>query len=194
MKKKRTYLGDKIYEWRQQNEISQEDFADMVGVSRQTVLKWEAGLVMPQADKLQLISETIGIGLDEIMADATNCQSSADVVGDDATQESEVAEMSKTKKSRLSSKSKIIIVAIVLAVVLLVGISLILHDKVFTTSNFEGAMSSSKSESWNFSAENIGWGIFGVSVVVGVILGAILIGNTVKNKKKLKDENNGDKP
>lgn len=56
-----TKFGDKIYNLRKQKNITQEEFGDMVGVSRQTVSQWEANVMSPKADKLQKICEVLNV-------------------------------------------------------------------------------------------------------------------------------------
>ena len=178
MKKRNTNLGDKIYKWRNRNKVSQEDFAKLIGVTRQTVIKWEGGEAMPQSDKLQKISETIDVGLDQLMVDVKNDQAMAEVAADEVAQE----------KKTLSPKAKLTIVAIVISIVLLLGIILIVVGKTTEAPDFEGAMVSVESDNLNLSMENIGWTIFGISISASVVLGVILICIAGANKKKPNDE------
>ena len=191
--KKRNYLGDKIYEWRTQHGYSQAGFAKFVGVSRQTVMSWEAGSSMPQAEKLQQISDIIGIGLDQIMSNI-EAQLLEEVGADEVVQEGEVAEIKKGRKLKLSPKAKIAIATTVIVLALLIGILLIVFDRIFTMSNYEGIMSLTERGNWNFGTENVGWIIFGVSIAVGVTLGVVSICKLVKNKKKVNENTNGVKP
>lgn len=62
-------LGSKIRSIRRRKKISQEKLADMIGVSRTTVLQWESGktnLTMPNMYKL---SEALDINVGDIMPD-----------------------------------------------------------------------------------------------------------------------------
>lgn len=45
-------LGKNIYKLRKKNGISQEQLAESLGVSRQTIYKWETNLAIPRSDKL----------------------------------------------------------------------------------------------------------------------------------------------
>lgn len=49
--------------------ISQETLAELMEVSRQTVSKWENGLVYPSADNLAKLSEVFGIPVDAFLKD-----------------------------------------------------------------------------------------------------------------------------
>ena len=45
-------LGEKIREQRKQAGLSQEQLADILGVSRQSISKWESDIAYPETDKL----------------------------------------------------------------------------------------------------------------------------------------------
>jgi len=62
-------FASKLQEIRVQNNISQEGLAEMLGVSRQSVSKWERGKGYPEIDKLICISERFGVSLDELLKD-----------------------------------------------------------------------------------------------------------------------------
>lgn len=52
---------------RKKKRISQEDLAFMVGVSRQTIYSWEAGINSPNITMLKRISEVLEVGTDELL-------------------------------------------------------------------------------------------------------------------------------
>ena len=56
---------------RKNNHLSQEDLAEMLGVSRQAVSKWEQGDGYPEVEKLLVLSERLGVSLDELMGRGT---------------------------------------------------------------------------------------------------------------------------
>lgn len=60
-------LGNKLYELRKQAGLSQEAFAEKLGVSRQAVSKWECGASMPDTDNLITIANLYNISLDELI-------------------------------------------------------------------------------------------------------------------------------
>ena len=57
-------LGERIKEERTKAKISQEKLAELVGVSRQAVTKWESGLSSPSTDNLFRIAEVLGTTVD----------------------------------------------------------------------------------------------------------------------------------
>lgn len=60
-------LGKKIQKIRKNNNLSQSDLAEMLGVSRQSVSKWETGTATPEISKLIQISEMFDISVDMIL-------------------------------------------------------------------------------------------------------------------------------
>ena len=52
-------LGDKSSKLRKENNDTQEQIAAALGVSRQSVSKWESNLAYPETDKLIRMSEKI---------------------------------------------------------------------------------------------------------------------------------------
>lgn len=60
-------LNEKIYEYRKLNRWSQEELADKLEVSRQTISKWEVGKNIPELEKLIKLAELFDISVDELV-------------------------------------------------------------------------------------------------------------------------------
>lgn len=60
-------FGENLQSIRKQNHLSQEDLAEMLGVSRQAVSKWELGEGYPEVEKLLVLSKKFNISLDSLM-------------------------------------------------------------------------------------------------------------------------------
>lgn len=60
-------ISDRIIELRKQNSLSQEDLAEVVGVSRQAVSKWESGQSTPDIEKVIKLSEYFNISTDYLL-------------------------------------------------------------------------------------------------------------------------------
>ncbi len=60
-------FGERIYELRNKNNMSQGDLADKLEVSRQTISKWENNMCKPEADKLIQLSEIFNVSIDYIL-------------------------------------------------------------------------------------------------------------------------------
>ena len=61
-------FAENIKKLRKDNNLSQEELAEMLDVSRQAVSKWEQGTGYPEVEKLLLISNKLNISLDELMS------------------------------------------------------------------------------------------------------------------------------
>ena len=60
-------IADRIRNLRKARGISQEEFADQIGVSRQAVSKWESEQSTPDIDKIILISDFFGVTTDYLL-------------------------------------------------------------------------------------------------------------------------------
>lgn len=60
---------DKLQKIRKENNITQEQLADKLNVSRQAVSKWESGTAYPDTEKLIQISKIFNVTLDELIND-----------------------------------------------------------------------------------------------------------------------------
>lgn len=60
-------LADKIIELRKKNGWSQEQLGEQLGVSRQSVSKWETGLAVPELDNLMQMSALFGVSIDYLL-------------------------------------------------------------------------------------------------------------------------------
>lgn len=56
-----------IREYRKKRRLSQEKLAEMVGVDRSNVAKWEAGVHKPRADMLILLAKVLQCSVDELL-------------------------------------------------------------------------------------------------------------------------------
>ena len=62
-------LGKQISRLRAAKGLSQEDLANDLQVSRQSISKWEADIALPETEKLLLLSEIFGVSLDTLLRD-----------------------------------------------------------------------------------------------------------------------------
>lgn len=62
-------LGQKIFELRNQQKMSQGDLAEKLNVSRQSISKWETDASVPELDKLIMLSDLFHITIDELVRD-----------------------------------------------------------------------------------------------------------------------------
>jgi transcriptional regulator with XRE-family HTH domain len=68
--------AEAILELRKKNDLSQEEMAGKLFVTRQAVSRWETGETIPNTDTLKLISKTFGISINALLGQPRNmiCQ------------------------------------------------------------------------------------------------------------------------
>ena len=59
---------NRLYELRKKAGLSQEGLADLLGVTRQAVSKWELDDALPDTDKLVPLARALGVSVDELLA------------------------------------------------------------------------------------------------------------------------------
>ena len=62
-------FSEKLTELRRRRGLSQEQLADFLGVTRQSVSKWESGNVMPELGKLIALSDLFHVTVDALVKD-----------------------------------------------------------------------------------------------------------------------------
>ncbi|XCP85158.1 helix-turn-helix transcriptional regulator [Roseburia hominis] len=60
-------IGNRIYELRKKYQVSQEELAEMLHVSRQSISKWENNSSVPELAKLVQVCEIFNLSLDELV-------------------------------------------------------------------------------------------------------------------------------
>ena len=60
-------FADNLTTLRKYHNLSQEELADRIGVSRQTLSKYETGESLPDIEKCRLLAEIFGTGIDELV-------------------------------------------------------------------------------------------------------------------------------
>ncbi len=60
-------IGENIRNYRKKNDLTQEALADRLGVTYQSVSRWEKGSTYPDLELLPAISEILGISVDELL-------------------------------------------------------------------------------------------------------------------------------
>ena len=59
-------LKDNLVQLRKLNGMTQEDVAEIAGVTRQSVAKWESGESIPDFEKCMTIADAFGVSLDDL--------------------------------------------------------------------------------------------------------------------------------
>ena len=76
-------LADKIIDLRKKNGWSQEELAEQLNVSRQSVSKWESGMSVPDLNKIIAMSELFGVSTDYLLKDALDAPTPSETEGKD---------------------------------------------------------------------------------------------------------------
>ena len=61
-------IGEKIAELRKNRKMTQEELANVIGVSSQSISKWENNTTMPDILLLPIIAEIFEVTLDELFS------------------------------------------------------------------------------------------------------------------------------
>ena len=115
-------FNNKLYELRKQKGFSQEELANRLNVSRQTISKWEVGESTPDMENLVAISELFEISLDELVLNKVpeKADTSAQVVKSEFY--SDIKENVLTEENRKKAKKGLKIAAIVLGIIVLIDL------------------------------------------------------------------------
>lgn len=62
-------LAEKIQQLRKRSDLSQEQLADKLGISRQSISKWESEQSTPEIDRIVQLSEIFGVTTDYLLKD-----------------------------------------------------------------------------------------------------------------------------
>ena len=60
-------LGERLYELRRKKNLSQEEMAEKLNVSRQTISKWETNQSQPDFDKIIPLCQLFNISSEELL-------------------------------------------------------------------------------------------------------------------------------
>ncbi len=71
-------IANRLVELRRKNGLSQEELANLLGVSRQAVSKWERAEASPDTDNLICLAKIYGISLDELLNIQVNKETNDD--------------------------------------------------------------------------------------------------------------------
>lgn len=125
-------LNEKIYEYRKLNRWSQEELADKLDVSRQTVSKWEVGKAVPELEKLIKLAELFKITVDELVKDNIEITSKEEFDNAnnlDKSDEEKLKEENNVIEKNKNSKKILKIIIILLLVLILCALGMLYLQK-----------------------------------------------------------------
>lgn len=94
-------IGKRIEQYRKGLKLSQEELADKISVSRQTITKWETQDVLPNTEYLIELSNVFGVTIDKLVKD-NDCQDS--VIENNISTNRFINFLVKAKQSTYSAK------------------------------------------------------------------------------------------
>ena len=80
--------ANRLLQYRKKHNLSQEELANKIGVSRQAVSKWERAEASPDTDNLILLAEIYGVSLDELLKGEANNSSKSEAKQETVSEES----------------------------------------------------------------------------------------------------------
>ena len=120
-------LGEKITKQRKELNYTQEQLADILGVSRQSISKWESNIAYPETDKLIALGKLFDCSMDYLLKEEVTEKSDVQAYGFTEKVE-EISRKVMTDKNKGKAKKILKIIGIILAVVLAIDIiSMILY-------------------------------------------------------------------
>ena len=128
-------LGEKIARQRRELNYTQEQLADILGVSRQSISKWESDIAYPETDKLIELGKIFDCSLDYLLKEEITEKDGVQTSGFTEKVE-EIRRKVMTEENKGKAKKILKIICIILAVVLTIDIiSMILYFFVLGTPN-----------------------------------------------------------
>ncbi len=121
---------NKLYNLRKQKGLSQEELANRLNVSRQTISKWEVGDSTPDMEKLIAISDMFEISLDELVMNKVlthieKTSSKSEIA-------SELKEKVLTDENKKKAKNGLKIAVIIFGIIILIEvISMIVYVSLY---------------------------------------------------------------
>ena len=109
-------LGDNIRKYRKLNNMSQDDLAEKLNVTRQSVSLWENGQTQPSLENIVALAKLFGVSTDELLVSDNPSGSASNTV---SVQESEPQKSKKKSLFLILGISVAVVVAAVVAFILI---------------------------------------------------------------------------
>ena len=120
-------LGEKIAKQRKELNYTQEQLADILGVSRQSISKWESDITYPETDKLIELGKLFGCSMDYLLKEEVTEKNGVQSFGFTEKVE-EIGRKVLTDKNKGKARKILKAIGITAAVVLAIDvISMILY-------------------------------------------------------------------
>lgn len=114
-------LGEKITKQRKERNYTQEQLADLLGVSRQSVSKWESDIAYPETDKLLELGKLFDCSMDYLLKEEVTEKSDAQAPAFTEKVE-QISRKVMNDKNKWKAKKILKIIGIILTVALAIDI------------------------------------------------------------------------
>ena len=108
--------SEQIYKIRKAEGLSQEEFGNKIGVSRQMVSKWEIGESSPRTDKINKICTTFGITPAEFISDDEENKESKKITKIIYNNKKEKVVKSQQQRQKIIKRISILIISLIIAI------------------------------------------------------------------------------
>lgn len=124
-------LGEKLSKLRKEHNYTQEQLADILGVSRQSISKWESDIAYPETDKLIKLGKILECSMDYLLKEEVSDKTYAAQEGVLEKIE-QLGRKVMTDKNKSKVKRILKIVGIIFAALLVIDvISMIVYFLIF---------------------------------------------------------------
>ena len=100
-------VGKNIKNFREQKNITQEELAEKLSVTRQAVSNWETGKTQPDIDTLHKISDILEISIEELISNVAT-KGGCTRVGIDVMEEKDTAKLFSEVIQKTTEKASIL--------------------------------------------------------------------------------------
>ena len=129
-------FGEKLYELRKLKNLSQEDVADKLNVTRQTVSKWETNQSTPDFDKIVPLCELFEISTQELLTGKTSEEKNNNENTENVENENKVLTKEEVRKKSAEVVSTSIFIYILAVAILIVAIPVLRINPIVATAIF----------------------------------------------------------
>ena len=126
-------FGEKLYELRKSKNLSQEEVADKLNVTRQTVSKWETNQSTPDFDKIIPLCELFEISTEELLTGKTGEEKNNNI---NVENENKVLTKEEVRRKSAEVVSTSIFIYILAVAILIVAIPVLKVNPIVATALF----------------------------------------------------------
>lgn len=127
-------IGEKLFELRKEKNLSQEEVAEKLNVTRQTVSKWETNQSTPDFDKIIPLCELFGIGAEELLTGKKPQEKQENILEEPQIEKGMTKEEARRKSAEVVSTS--VFICVIAVALFTVAVATLNFDPVIATAMF----------------------------------------------------------